>query len=668
MAIDRVKKIYLLAPTEQVDDLMARLHRLRAVHLVDASAELEAKERFKRGQKFDPDADSRVKQSAYILEQFEKFAPRPRAFAENFVSVPLMVTPDRVEEVRQSVVLDELYPEVQQLAVEHAELTTRREALSQRLSELQPLADLPFEPAQLQRLKYVTVRVGTAAAGNWTRLTSDPKAGELLVWETAPLPRGRLRVVVAYLASDKDEAEPLLKSAGFAPLVVPELDKPAAEEMADIEEQIRKIDAKRSELARRIAKLAELREDVQILNAYWVNELEKSEAHRNLLASPRISIITGYVRVRDLARLEHAVTKEFPSASLLTEDPSPEDNVPVSITLNGFFRPMQLLINMFGLPDYFGFDPTPYLTISFLVFFGICFGDVIYGLMLVCFAAYLMRKARRYPGLRNFCAFFVYAGVSTMIVGALTGAWASNLADPQYLGENNLLYRIRSVFFKFDPMTNTVVALLIALGIGMTNQLYGIVLGLYQSLRRRDFVAAVFDYGSWLLVLPGFAITAGRLFVPVPPWLASFGLAIFGVGAVMLILSQGRHEKGLIVKAITGVISLYGILGTYGCTSFVGDVLSYSRLLALGLTTTIVGMAFNIIAGLLKDVSYVGGVLFALVIVFGHTFNFAINILGAFVHSARLIFLEFFGRFYQGGATRFQPFGFGTENVQLLET
>ncbi len=157
------------------------------------------------------------------------------------------------------------------------------------------------------------------------------------------------------------------------------------------------------------------------------------------------------------------------------------------------------------------------------------------------------------------------------------------------------------------------------------------------------------------------------MFVQISPVLLRTGQVMAIIGAVGLVLTQGRHEESLIAKAITGVISLYGILGTYGCTGFIGDVLSYSRLLALGLTTTIVGMAFNIIAGLLGSVSIAGPILFILIFIIGHSMNFVVSILGAFVHPARLIFLEHFNRYYEGGAAGFQPFGFPNDRIQIVE-
>jgi V/A-type H+-transporting ATPase subunit I len=145
-------------------------------------------------------------------------------------------------------------------------------------------------------------------------------------------------------------------------------------------------------------------------------------------------------------------------------------------------------------------------------------------------------------------------------------------------------------------------------------------------------------------------------------------LALVLIMAVGLVLTQGRHEKSWIGRYLTGLISLYGILGTYGTTAFLGDVISYSRLMALGMTTTVVGMSFNIIAGILKEVPYVGWVLFIGMVIFGHIFNFMMSILTAFVHSARLILLEWFGRFYESGGIPFRPFGFQSSRMELIES
>jgi V/A-type H+-transporting ATPase subunit I len=235
----------------------------------------------------------------------------------------------------------------------------------------------------------------------------------------------------------------------------------------------------------------------------------------------------------------------------------------------------------------------------------------------------------------------------------------------KYLGENNLLLRVQSFFVVLDPISKTIYALLFALLIGVLNQFFGIALRMYGAIRKGDWKSAVFDGFFWYLTLPGLLIIVSKLFIDTPQTLYRAGLALFGTGALGLILTQGRDMKGPVARILGGVVSLYGIVGSYGITAFIGDVLSYCRLLALGLTTSIVGTTFNMLGGLLRDIPYVGLFCFIFIVVAGHLFNFIISLLGAFVHSMRLIFVEFFGRFYDAGARPFQPLGFDSPLCEI---
>jgi len=189
---------------------------------------------------------------------------------------------------------------------------------------------------------------------------------------------------------------------------------------------------------------------------------------------------------------------------------------------------------------------------------------------------------------------------------------------------------------------------------------------MYGMAKRGDKAGAVMDGLMWLIALPGFIIIVSGMFVTPPSWLSWIGIALFGIGALGLVLTQGRDQANPIARFVTGLISLYGIVGSYGITAFIGDTMSYCRLLALGLTTSIVAMSFNMIANLLKPIPYVGIIIFILALIVGHLFNFLISVMGAFVHSMRLILVEFFGRFYEGGGKPFEPLGFNSESAILV--
>jgi V/A-type H+-transporting ATPase subunit I len=303
--------------------------------------------------------------------------------------------------------------------------------------------------------------------------------------------------------------------------------------------------------------------------------------------------------------------------------------------------------------------------LMFFMFFGMCFGDLVYGIMLIGVAALLKRRFAGQKNLVEFFRLFTYAGVTTIIFGVLTGSWASDLTS--YFGQGNALDRLRVRLTLLDPMQKPMLALGIAIGIGIVNQFYGIVLKFLSSIWKGDIKSALYDGGLWFVYLSSLLAAGLSAAGALPGGIAKPALAVVIASAVGLVLTQGRDQKTWGLRIATGVVSLYGILGGYGTTSFIGDVLSYSRLLALGMTTTVIGMAFNIVAGFVRIVPVAGWALFVLVVLFGHSFNFIMSILGSFVHPARLMFLEFFGRFYESGGTAFRPFGFRSNAVELVE-
>jgi len=407
-----------------------------------------------------------------------------------------------------------------------------------------------------------------------------------------------------------------------------------------------------------VQRLAGWRRSLMILRAVWLSNRNRRLAAARSLCGKWTHMVSGYVRVQDVPKVEAALRQQFPSSMIVVEDPPPGEDVPVSLSPPRAAGPLRLLVEMFGLPSYQGFDPSPFLVVNFYLFFGICFSDVGYGLLLVLTSAYLARRTRYYRGVNLLARILFFGGCSTILFGALLGSWFGDLYTPQYLGEGNALQWIQQRLVVLDPVAKTVNALVIALFIGMCNQFYGILLKMYGALRYKDWMTAISDGLFWLISLPGFVILVSALFVELPPLLFRIGLGLFALGSLGLVLTQGRDVKNPLGRLLTGVVSLYGILGSYGYTAFIGDTLSYCRLLALGLTTSIVAQSVNMLAGMVRGTPVLGALLFLAVLVVGHAFNFLISLLGAFIHSMRLIFVEFFGRFYEGGARPFQPLGF----------
>ncbi|MFQ5965068.1 MAG: V-type ATP synthase subunit I [Candidatus Scalinduaceae bacterium] len=665
MAIDSVKKVTVIAPSSIKEKILAKLYGLRVIHVIDAFSK-EHEKVIKRIETKADEPDENINKLNIIRSTFELFAKRKKDFFESFFPLPLLARQSEFNNVLTTFDIDILLRECKQICDEYHSLSTVILYTESELKDLSLFLDLPYRIEELKGMEKVEAKIGIFSHTKLSELSNDYDACEILTWQVIGSDNRKIKTLIFYLKKERDKATKLLEKYNITTMVLPDISGDIEERIDFLKKEIANLTEKQIQLKNRVIELSKYYNEVEIMLSYWENQRDKARAENNIVKSNRMLVISGYIREKDVDRLERILSNEFPGISSIYDAPCPKENVPVSITLNKFFKPVQLLTNMFGLPNYFNFDPTPFLTLGFLLFFGICFGDVIYGLMLMSFSYYIIRKYKNYEGIGNFFKLFFYAGISTTVIGALTGGWAGDIYGANYLGENNLLMLLRNSLMIIDPLARPIIALVFAIGLGILNQFYGISLRMYGELRKGNVGNAIFDCVLWLIFLPGIIIITIPLFIKIPNWVFNTGLYMIMGSAIGLVLTQGRNEKTWIGKILIGFVSMYGILGTYGCTSFISDILSYSRLLALGLTTSIIAMSINIIADIVRSINIIGIGAFILILILGHTFNFLVCIISSFVHPARLIFLEFFGRFYQGAAIKFRPYGFSSKRIQVI--
>jgi len=680
MAIDRIKKVTIIGPATSIRRLMRAIHRLGAVEVVDVSAEHQAGQGvLRRHETSTEQADEKLRKVNFILGLLDAVAPEKEGFFAGLTPLPLVVEQDEVDNAVQHFDLEGRFEAASDLDEVYRNTERTIGDIQSQLEELTPLADLPFSIRDATRTTHTRLVFGhlpgesvelLASKGEpWSRVAwevvkpaylhrKDVSAEDVKRAEDAAVSAEQVRLVFVFLPDDEDGVRKALASIGFESVPLPDLPAEVRDHVRELKGDLAVCQERKANVAAKIQAMAGMRRELVILKAYWQSNRERELAAANSLQGKWLHILCGRIRAQDVGKLESIMQRDFPESMIIVDDPAPDEEVPVSLSLPWLVRPLELLVEMFGLPHYQTFDPSPFLLVNFYVFFGICFSDVGYGLMLVLFSAYLASRTKEHRGVRNFARILLHAGCSTVVFGALLGSWFGDLYKPEYLGEGNALLWVQQKLLALDPMDKPVMALALALSLGMINQFYGIVLKAYGALRRGDWATAVCDGLFWLVTLPGLVIMATKLFMSTPPAVFRLGVWLFLGGALGLILTQGRGAKNPIARLLLGVVSLYGIVGSYGCTAFIGDTLSYGRLLALGLTTSIVAQTFNMIAGMAKGVPGVGIVLFIALLIVGHVFNFMISLLGAFVHSMRLIYVEFFGRFYEGGARPFRPLGF----------
>lgn len=351
------------------------------------------------------------------------------------------------------------------------------------------------------------------------------------------------------------------------------------------------------------------------------------------------------------------IEQEFKSrglgATFATLTPIEGDEPPVDIVNSAFVQPFELVTRLYGMPGYKDLDPTVFLAGFFFLFFGLSLTDVGYGLFLMVTSVIILTLFKVPQAIRLFAKLLLFVGFATVLVGMLFGGYFG--IPPEKLPA--ILRQIQL----FDPIGNPLPVFYLALGLGVFQVMAGMVIKIYSEAKNSRLMDGLLDQGPWLfmfcMAILYLATVTGYATMLLPDQIIN----LMYVGVVVIILSSGRHGKTIFEKIKSSAASLYSSIGYFS------DILSYSRLLALGLATTALAFAVNLIAGMVVDVPYVGAILAFIILAIGHLFTLAVNTLGAFIHSARLQFVEFFGKFITGTGKEFAPLKRTEKYVTIID-
>lgn len=436
----------------------------------------------------------------------------------------------------------------------------------------------------------------------------------------------------------------LLRQRGASRASFPGMKGTAAEnmeacrsQMADLEESLKAAQGMLEGFGGQIDLLREAYDATQMA-------IETAKARQKMLHTEDTFFFQAWVPQRRKDQVERALAPytcyyEF-------RPPEEGEDPPVLLKNNKLVEPFETVTEMYSLPAYNSLDPDPVMAPFYFIFFGMMLSDAGYGLILAIAGLWGAKKLEMGPGGKKMLKMLGYCGISTIFWGALYGSWFGD-AIP----------KVAEVFFGksfqmpmlIDPLGNPVAVLAIAFVFGYIHILVGLGVKMYLMIRRGHLLDALMDVGFWYLVLIGLPVmAAGMMLGGSLAALGTVGQWIAIVGAVGLVLTQGRDKKNPIVKLFSGLLSLYDITGYFS------DLLSYSRIMALGLATAVIGQVVNLM-GTLPGRSIFGALLFILVFLLGHTLNLAINALGSYVHTSRLQYVEFFGKFFESGGQAFSP-------------
>ncbi|MFO7637193.1 MAG: V-type ATP synthase subunit I [Clostridia bacterium] len=512
-------------------------------------------------------------------------------------------------------------------------------------------------PVDLEGTKTCRIYTGTLpSAVDMEGILS--RSGELLYQMEVIHQDNEQYYVVAYVhRSTEREGMGFLKKKGFSQVSFNGLHGYAGDIITERMRKAETLAGETEEIQRSLnGKLHHLHALETVFDYYTIRK-SLLEADGEVLKSKRVFIIDGWVPTEAAELVKKEIQDTF-IVQVNIRNAEPGVEVPILVKNGPVGDSIQDVTRMYSLPNAWEIDPNKVTAFFFILFFGLMLSDGGYGLVMAGVCALLYFKVKMKDSMRRFIKLMMFCGMATVFWGALFGSWFGNLI-PVLSGNPDM-----KVSLWFDPVKDPEYMLMWALLFGVVHLYVGIAMRGFNFIKQKKYLNVVFDVLFWYVFFTG-AIFLVLPYVPavdveMARSLAPAGNILFVTGGILLILTQGRKKKGIFGKIFGGVASMYDLI------SFMSDILSYSRLLAMGLATSVIATIVNDM-GAARGFDFLGIVIFILVFTIGHAFNFALNALGAYVHSSRLQYIEFFNKFYKGGGKAFQPFSRNTKYVNIKD-
>ena len=463
----------------------------------------------------------------------------------------------------------------------------------------------------------------------------------LLTWQQASSDRSLRYLLVMCHGSVKERALSALRDLGFSTVSFRGMTGTAKENDKALAENLAALEKERQEIEQRIAGLGGKREALLEASDRAAIALRREEAKSRLVGTDKVFLLEGWLPADRCAEIEKTL-KPF-TCAIETREPTEDEypQVPVQLKNNKLTRPLNMVTEMYSLPAYGTLDPNPLMAPFFILFYGIMMADMGYGLLMMIASVIISKKYRPKGTSGELFSLLGLCGISTFIMGALTGGFFGDfLTQLVAIVSPGTVFALPKLF---DPLDDLTMILIGSMALGMVQIVTGMAISLIEKCKRKKFLGAFFEEITWWIVFIGIALLAlGK------------GAAVLYVGCALVLLGPIVQGKGW--GKLTGVFgSLYNHV-----TGYFGDILSYTRLMALMLAGSVIAQVFNMLAAMPGNV-----IAFIIISMLGNAMNFGLNLLGCYVHDLRLQCLEFFNKFYVDGGKPFRPMTLDTEYVDL---
>ncbi|WP_097027331.1 V-type ATP synthase subunit I [Clostridium peptidivorans] len=650
MAIVKMNKFSLLVFERDKDKLLKNIQDFAEVQFIDLQENYE--EYTEEGllkvseNKKISHLESQKAKVKFSIEILQKYGAKFGGF-KDIIKEKRIVSYNEFEDLIKDINWKEIYDSIKEKEDKINYLINENSKLQSDIDNLIPWRNLDISTKELDSLKTVKYVLGSAPKALKEKLREEveSKVKENYIEELSEI-KNDANYLIIFKNDSIEEINEILKKYSFSKVNL-NYDEAPYKLIDKYEKNIKENSLQRGKLIDEIMGYKETIEDLNISYEYYENEIAKIKSNNNFLKTNTMVAIEGWMPEGKKDDLVGVIKTNIGNDYYIKfTEPSEDDDVPILLENNGLAEPFESITSMYSLPKYNEIDPTPLLMPFYLLFFGMMLSDAGYGaLMLIVTAVALKILPKDYEN-RKMIKLFFYLSFPTILWGVLYGSY--------FTGAIN----IPPLWLK--PEENANLILFVSIAFGLIHVYIGLGIKGYLLIRNGKYLDAFYDVGLWFITLTTVIVYLAGSFANITALQGSLNIIkyIMFAGMIGLILTQGRENKSIGAKLGAGLYGLYGITG------YIGDFVSYSRLMALGLATGFIGGAINLI------IDFLGGGVKAwifgpIIFIAGHIFNLLINALGAYVHTSRLQYVEYFGKFYEGGGNSFDPLKYKNKYIKI---
>jgi len=624
MAVCKVKKVNIFTHLELKDKIIEELQKEGCVQIIDITSKLKVVGLLGLNEINNTESDSTLAEVKYCVDYLSKFQSKSKKSDKSVSTLNNVYDYKKLPSLFFQHDYKKIYEKCVELDGDLKKLKTRENHLKNTQEQLEEWRELDVKIEDLEETKNTKTVAGTLPSKDFISCLEEiKKIGKEIEIKKISEDKKQCKVVILSISEYHSSIKKILSKYSMDYFKAPlEFSGTPNNILSDIAGELKNIEEKRKIIFDASKKLH--RENLWLYAVFdYLSILQsKKDIEKYIKQTKKVIIIEGWILEKDLNKLKNTLYKKFKELEIVFSDPKENEDIPVALKNNKFV-------------------------------------EAGYGLIIAALSYFALLKFKFEGTIKKFFGLFFLGGISSFIMGAIMGSWMGDALN--YLPKNILFIKtfLINTISLLDPIKNPMPLLLISLSLGVIQIYTGFIIKFIANIKENKFKTGLMDQGSWLLLISGIFLLVLANTIDSLAGYKIITKYILWAGLLSIIITQGRSNKNIILKVAGGVISLYNLIGYFS------DILSYSRLFALGLSTAVLAVVVNNFVMLFKDVPFIGIILAALIFVIGHLFNMVISGMSAFIHSTRLQYVEYFTKFYEGGGVPFKPFKVITKYIKV---